>query len=536
MAVTVTDRRTLLTEADSTTGWNAGTLVTSFFAESTGSIAEAFNIATGQLFFSPAASIDLSNTLVYVYSFNNALQDTWTAADPPNSLYIGDGTNAVSFKMAGADKRVFNHFDGPTEWQCLVLDGSEASAMNTTGLTTVRSGTFASLNLAAITEVGCDFTTLSKALGGGYNVAVDIIRYGNNGLRITNGTSADTGNFQEIVFEDRSTATLKAHGLIRELATGVYGLQGPLTFGDSGVATDSYFEDSGVVLAFENRNIGNDKYYMRVEGNSGANNSFSLNSSTIFTAKPFVTCSFSGGNVDSLSLNGNSFLDLGNDITFSNAPDATNHFVNNNVFNGCGTIFPNSVEFQRNTISNSTKAIAMELGSIGTTKMSDLNFESSGVGHAILITDTGTITFDNFIFSNYGASDTTDAAVYNNSGGAVTINITNGGDTPTIRNGTGASTTVVNAITLSLTNLIEDSEVRIYETGTINEIAGQESVTGGTFQYTYNYTPGTFVDIVIFKETYLFNEPDGRIKNFELPNSNSSIPINQRFDRNYFNP
>jgi hypothetical protein len=76
-------------------------------------------------------------------------------------------------------------------------------------------------------------TTLSKGLGGGTNVAVDIIRIGNGGIVITGGTTSTRGKFVEIVVEDRSTANLKAHGIIREYSTNLYGVQGPLTFGAS---------------------------------------------------------------------------------------------------------------------------------------------------------------------------------------------------------------------------------------------------------------------------------------------------------------
>lgn len=43
------------------------------------------------------------------------------------------------------------------------------------------------------------------------------------------------------------------------------------------------------------------------------------------------------------------------------------------------------------------------------------------------------------------------ADVYNNSGGAVTINLSNGADTPTIRESNGSSTTINNLVTLSIT-------------------------------------------------------------------------------------
>jgi hypothetical protein len=169
--------------------------------------------------------------------------------------------------------------------------------------------------------------------------------------------------------------------------------------------------------------------------------------------------------------------------------------------------------------------------------ISNSTFEFNS-GHAIELT-TGTTTsfnFSNNQFIGYGADETTDAAIYNNTGTAITINIVNGGGTPTVRNGVSASTTVINAFTLSLTNLVNDTEVRIFSAGTTTEVAGQESVTGGTFVYAYDYQPGTFVDIVVFQEEYVFNEPTGRISNFELVNSNQSIPINQLLDRNYNNP
>lgn len=67
----------------------------------------------------------------------------------------------------------------------------------------------------------------------------------------------------------------------------------------------------------------------------------------------------------------------------------------------------------------------------------------TGSGHGIEIITPGTYAFDGNLFSGFGADATTDAAVYNNSGGAVTLNIGDGGSTPTVRNGVGATTTLV---------------------------------------------------------------------------------------------
>lgn len=69
----------------------------------------------------------------------------------------------------------------------------------------------------------------------------------------------------------------------------------------------------------------------------------------------------------------------------------------------------------------------------------------SGLGHAFEITSTGSITLDNLTYSGFGSDGTNSAVFYNNSGGSLTINVT-GGDTPTVRNGVGATTTILNTV------------------------------------------------------------------------------------------
>jgi hypothetical protein len=459
MAVTVTDTRTIIDQADSTTGWTgAAATSTTVFAESNASVVQTLNIATEQIYFTDGTPRDVSNTLIYIWSNNFALQDVWDAAAPPHALHIGDGTDRISFKMAGANRLAFAHLEAGTgvgyDWECLVLDGSQASAMNTAGHAVARAGSFAGLNLSAITQFGSDFTTLSKGLGGGINVAVDIIRIGNNGLIITGGTTGDRGNFLEIVNLDKSTADQRAHGIIREYTTDLYGLQGPLTFGDGTGTGTSWFQDSNVVLVFENRNISNDKYYLAVTGNATGETHFILTGVTIATAGPFVTINFNGTNIDELSITGCSFRGLSNAVSFGNDADAANHVVTGNTFNGCGQINPGDVDFSNNIIQSSTASAtgAVLLDADGSSNWSDLSFVSGGTGHAIYITATGTYTFSNFTYSGYGANDTTDAAVYNNSGGAVTINVSGGGS-PTVRNGAGASTEIVAGSVTTLINI-----------------------------------------------------------------------------------
>jgi hypothetical protein len=462
MAVTLTDRRTLHTEADSTTNWTGagyGT-TTSDIAESNAAVAESLASTSGNIYYAPGGTISLSTTCIYIYAFNNALQDSWDnntrgGTQPPVGIYLSDGTDAIAFDMAGVDRRVFNHLEGPTSWQCLVLDGAQASAMNTAGNTEVISGTFAGLDLASITQVGCSFDTNSKALGGGYNVAVDIIRYGNDGIRLTAGTTGDRGVFSEIAAADRGTGNQQGHGVFRELQPVAFGCQAPLTFGDSGAATTCYFEDSNAVIVFEDRNISDGIYYFNVEGNSGATNLFSLTGCTITTAGPNVSCNFDDANIDTFSLTNCSFIDLASTIDF--AAD-TGHTVTGCTFDGCGVINAGSVDFLNNLVTNSTasgagvSALVAEGGDMtgtsitaweGTSDESALNYDlnadpdgklddmsftkGTASTHAIEFGDTvpTTMTLRGISFSGYNASDSqNDSTLYfAEASGAVTYTV-----------------------------------------------------------------------------------------------------------------
>ena len=138
MAVTVTDRRSILAYGDATSetgdagagAWNAGATHTLSYAEAISCIAIAYNETTGQLYFElTALDIDLSDTLIYVQTSLVATQLAWDeTCDPPHALFLTDGTNDVAFYYSGNDRRQFSHDkDGPVAWQCFVLDGSLAS-------------------------------------------------------------------------------------------------------------------------------------------------------------------------------------------------------------------------------------------------------------------------------------------------------------------------------------------------------------------------------------------------------------------------
>jgi hypothetical protein len=126
-------------------------------------------------------------------------------------------------------------------------------------------------------------------------------------------------------------------------------------------------------------------------------------------------------------------------------------------------------------------------------------------GHAIEITTAGTYTFSANRFTGFGLDTTNDAAVYNNSGGLVTLNITNGGDTPTVRNGAGASTTVNNAVNLTITVVdesgvaIQNAQTAIYRNSDSLELLNADTDVSGVATTSFNFTGDTAVTLRVRK-------------------------------------
>ena len=646
MAVTVTDQRTIWNEADATTGWTGGGTV--FTAdpdpvEATGSLGVQVSTATVYQYHTGTAQ-NLQNTLLYVWVLPRGAMDT--TANGGVMMLIGDGTNRGGFKVGGSDSSPFRHDTGPVPWSCMLIDTGNLPASPLT-----QAGTPANINYASITNLGAGFKTLAKSVGGVANCWVDIMRFGNGGLRITGGTSGGPGLFSEIAAVDRSTGNQQAYGIIRELASGAFGVQGPLTWGDTAGTAATYFADKNVTVVWEERGVRGGRYSCIVQGNATGSTTFQLGTKNgtgdtatgadgvTLAMTPLSVSSFTATDADLqfLLIYGSRLTGWRGGLSFSsNATNGPNHeFIGNTVVD-CGNVVPGRVVFRNNVFQNFYTTTTTGTGSAYVTWDANTDMKGSSftqgtpqatthASHAIRITNTGTITFNNMNFSGYstfernsfqttadvngttevitldnahsqatnstwpafyqkrggsaaigltdgtmywlratGAStvyvyDTKTnadtggatgrqnltasgsdthwfepgyAAVYNDSGGSVTINITGTGSVPTIRNSNTSSTTATLSVTLTLTGLVNNSEVRIIRNSDDTELAGTENVTGNQFQYSYNAVAGVFVRIHIHHLNYLWYQ----IPSLELPTSNSSIPIQQTLDRQYSNP
>jgi hypothetical protein len=496
------DNRILVNEGDSNTGWSTGSATTTAFAEPTASIAVAYNEGEGEIAYTLASPMP-SGQMVYVYSQVVATQLGWELGY--HGMFLGDGTNQVNFHQSGNDREVFKHSDGPVGFQCFLLDTDYASDLIASGTTRYTSiaGTPAtligSIYSGSVDEIGAYYITLSKALGGGVNCYCDIIRYGNDGITIVDGNDSNPATLLEVVEIDRDTTQdQKAHGIIREYTAGIYGCQGPLNFGDANLASGIVFYDEGVVLVYEDRDVLDDKYYLSIAGNATVLSKFQLYNSTISTAGPKVRFTANSGNLDTLVFDGVVFSGLGNSMTFTDFPDGSGHYIQDCTFTGCGQIDPGTTHFTSNLISNTTASgtggLYLDQSTAIANRMSDLSFVSGGVGHAIYIAESGYYSFTNFEYTGYGSTGTSDASVYNNSGGPVTITVT-GGSSPTYLNGASAGTTIIASVPITITVIdeagdpIENAQTALYVGGT--QVMNEDTLATGVAEESYGGTTPT---------------------------------------------
>jgi hypothetical protein len=195
------------------------------------------------------------------------------------------------------------------------------------------------------------------------------------------------------------------------------------------------------------------------------------------------------------------------------------------AFNGMGDITIGSSITANGSFNLSTgsRVIAKGADINGITVAGDLmisgdsvtTFEGLSIGGALMFDTAGTYTITT---SNI-------QEVINTSGGNVEILL---GVNSNINVNTGPNINIlIPPSVLTLTGLQPGTEVRVYDTGTINELAGVES---STTVFTASIDANS-VDIVILALEYVYLR-----LNAVDTSSDTTLPIQQRVDQNYENP
>ena len=505
-----------ITEAESTTGVTAIGGGSSglnqeqeYFIQNTACISKnGWNNTTprGFVFDSGTAfSIDSGSAIFY-----------WAIWAAPNALN-NQSTGGIQF-LAGVGSADFNGYyvkgaDTYTYggWFNIPVDPEFATADVTVGTPTA----FTNWDSVGIRVIQNGNVTKGSPMG------LDAVRHGRR-LRIIDGDATAYGTFLSASI--RNDEQNNRWGLFQAIDGGFL-QQGIFQIGSSSAACD--FRDSNRSISIANTEYVSPSFNRFEFVNTGTNVEWNtINIAALGTQSPgdFYIQDNITGSFDTCNFSNMGFFEARPNTTFT-----TNTWRNCKELTQSGSAIDDCTISAANTVAGDAFIISDDPANI-----SNNTFNYSD-GHAIEITTTGTYTFANNTFNNYLADNTSGSAVFNNSGGAVTLNVTAGGGAITVRNGGGSSTTINNNVSVTLTQMRDNTEVRVYADGTTTELAGIENATVGTTdnrEFTFSLPAGTIVDIVIISIEY----ENQRIENFTIPISDSEQVIQQRFDRNYLNP
>ena len=239
-----------------------------------------------------------------------------------------------------------------------------------------------------------------------------------------------------------------------------------------------------------------------------------------------------------VALTGCAFNGMGTFIFDSNAT------ITSCAFNTCGQITSGGADIVGCDIIENTASSAIVCASPAEAALiTGCTFESDGTGHAIEITGTAAnITLTGNIFTGYDTSDPGTAA-----NKAIFVNIASGTMSITISGGSGvtedyhvrsagATVTVNSDVTITFTGLKDNSEIWVFKTSDDSLIAETEDATDGspgarTFSWSAPASTNVYYMIHNFESGVTMYESI-RVEGYVVPSTDTSIPIQQRLDRN----
>jgi hypothetical protein len=390
-----------------------------------------------------------------------------------------------------------------------------------------NGGTFPTLT--QIRKVGwrCGGTVSAKTY-----IYWDAVRYG-QGLLVTGGTSSSPVSFADIATAEATYA----YGVFVPYS-GVYYAQGKIVIGDTG-SGDTYFEDTGgSVIVFKSAMVGDSFLELLLVGGSGN------------------TEIYLGEKVGSSGISGVTIISESGSTRF--AITASDTDIDKYGFYGCTLTKAKSITLQAyNADKEFLGCNVVESGEMipGTGIVNTCNFISSP-GRAIRISSASHHVADcNFI--------NCETAIHHDVGGPSgtpleydydelmffggTYHIENSASTPNyyididringsnpdddyFNNSNGGTTVLLEiGVQLTLTGLVDGSDISILDAGTTDERENVQENSGTTYIYSYSYAASDYIDIGVFKAGYL----PYYIRNYLLPATNGNLPIAQRIDRDY---
>lgn len=529
--VSITAQNTRLDDAESDSQWGSigggatGGLETDFFYQNANCFARKGAAGQRGIFLSDDVDSDLSGGGVYETVMVKFICTTPGLLDllsvPGMRLEIGSGSTptASSINFHFYDVQGSDTYPIDKSWLVLPINPNIASH---------RTGTTGTPNLTLVDYFASryDQTGVSQSPNQGMD-AVDI----GAGLTLVGGDGADPdGVWQDFSDADWGTVANR-YGYVREVdgAPAVFLIFGQMVIGTSSATV---FNDNNITLLFPDglfaagfSGIIVDLQNATTDVDFANSNFFGKGTAAGEDTRPTLTITSTSGAFDTSNCVFDSFASM----TLTSACAMVSGKITNSGLVSLVGATLDQVEVSGSTVGDNNAAVLTnDLGDI-----TNCDFIFSD-GHAIEIDTVGTYTLNGNTFTGYGSDGTSDAAIFNDSGGLVTINVTNG-LSPTVRNGSGSSTVINNNVTVTFTGMKDLTEVRVYDAGDGSEIAGIENATAGSpddRSFAWSDAASNVVDYVIHSVLY----ETIRVEGFTIPATDSTIPIQQRFDRNNSNP
>lgn len=360
----------------------------------------------------------------------------------------------------------------------------------------------------------------------GSNFGIDPIRHG-TGAYITQGDSTTSASFNG--FAEQNDLRANQWGILT-LEDGIFKLQGRFVIGQHNtlITTASYFKDSNKTITLTDTEHSETDFTQIIVDHP----------LTFFNINNISIISLGTNNPGKLVFNNASTTGSLTSCNFNKLGTTTlrgNVSVTGTTWRTCDNVTQNGAVISTSIFTNSTSTSSLTCNNPGL--VSNCEFASDGTNHALEVVSTGSYSFSGNKFTGYASStgSTGNEVIYNNSGGTLTLNVAGGSGIISYRNGAGSTTVINNTIDVTVIGLKDNTEIRVFSSGTTTELAGIENATEGTVNnrsFTFSLSAGTLVDIVVINVTY----ENERIEGYTVPSSAGSIPVQQRFDRNYTNP
>lgn len=446
------DNRTLLNNASSQAGWigddsASTTTAAGDFYEGGSSLSTQLSNSLEHMYTTNIGGTrNMSNASVWFLSKDN-LQET--KANGGGQIVLFDGTDRIGFYCNGNDSPGLSL---PSYYNCLKLDVTNRAVLGNNAY----AGSAANLTTTNITGVGYGTIHASKANGAIDNVWMDASYFLLNtdyALTINGGTVGTPETWADVAADD----VINGWGMVANLQGSKYDINGSWEWGDTGNA-NSFFVDNNFQTYIDARDMGTGNFIVRTVAGTGTN-VLDLSSGLFQNLGTPSVWDLSDTGMNELKFTGITWTDVGS-IVFP-VQSIGNRFLNGCIFNNCGQITPSTMDMDNVTFNGSSNANGAILLDEGTSSnMSGLTFNSDGTGHAIELNPTGagpfTYTFDNWRFNDYAnnAGTAANRAIRYNPvtpTANATINIINGGDTPSFVDIGSGTLTILNTVTVSVT-------------------------------------------------------------------------------------